>query len=196
MRPGFNVIGKTRSKLCALLLAATSFAAAQTATPSATPAPAPAAPVAQTATPVAKPASAAAPPVAKAPARAHPVHYTPTRFSKRAIVYYESLWGIDSLTVRAAESGEIIRFSYRVLDPDKAAQLNDKKADPLLNDPKARVQLVVPSLEKVGKLRQSSTPIAGKSYWMAFSNPGRHVKPGDHVSVVIGKFRAEGLLVE
>jgi hypothetical protein len=55
---------------------------------------------------------------------------------------------------------------------------------------------VVPSLEKVGQLRQSTTPEAGKSYWMAFSNKGRLVKRGDHVSVVIGKFRADGLMID
>jgi hypothetical protein len=31
---------------------------------------------------------------------------------------------------------------------------------------------------------------------MAFSNKGGHVKRGDHVTVVIGQFRAEGLVVE
>ena len=95
-----------------------------------------------------------------------------------------------------AESGEMIRFSYRVLDEDKAAPLNDKKLEPSLIDPRVGVKLVVPSLEQVGLLRQSSTPHAGKMYWMAFSNKGRLVKPGDHVNVVIGGFRAIGLVVE
>ena len=90
----------------------------------------------------------------------------------------------------------MIRFSYRVLDPDKAKVLNDKKNDPSLIDPKAGVKLVVPRLEKVGQLRQSSTPEAGKSYWMAFSNKGRLVKKGDHVDVVVGQFHAEGLVVD
>jgi hypothetical protein len=94
------------------------------------------------------------------------------------------------------ESGEIIRFAYRVLDAAKAQTLNDKKAEPSLIDPRSGVSLVIPSLEKVGKLRQSSTPVAGKSYWMAFSNKGRLVKRGDHVNVVIGQFRADGLVVE
>jgi hypothetical protein len=88
------------------------------------------------------------------------------------------------------ESGEIIRFAYRVLDADKAKSLNDKKSEPSLIDLGAGVKLVVPSLEKVGQLRQSSTPVEGKTYWMAFSNKGRHVKPGHRVSVVIGNFRA------
>ncbi len=51
-------------------------------------------------------------------------------------------------------------------------------------------------MEKVGQLRQSSTSQAGKSYWMAFSNKGRLVKRGDRVNVVIGKFRADGLVVD
>jgi hypothetical protein len=122
--------------------------------------------------------------------------YAPNRFPKRALMYYENVWGIDSLTVRAAESGELIRFNYRVLDPVKSRQLNDKKSEPFLVDPRAGVKLVIPSLEKVGQLRQSITPEEGKVYWMAFSNPRRTVKPGDRVNVVIGHFHADGLVVE
>ena len=114
----------------------------------------------------------------------------------RAHMYYQAVWGVDSLNVKYTESGEIIRFSYRVVDPEKAVTLNDKKTEPSLIDPQAGVKLVVPQMEKLGKLRQTSTPIAGKSYWMAFSNSGRRVKPGDRVIVEIGHFRAEGLVVE
>ena len=114
----------------------------------------------------------------------------------RAHMYYQGVWGVDSLTVKYTESGEIIRFSYRVIDPEKAATLNDKKAEPSLIDPQAGVKLVVPQMEKIGKLRQSSTPIADKSYWIAFSNSGRRVRPGDRVDVEIGNFRAQGLVVE
>jgi len=128
--------------------------------------------------------------------QAHRSRYTPNHFPKRAVMYYQDVWGIDSLTVRAAESGELIRFNYRVLDPAKARQLNDKKAEPFLIDPHAGVKLVIPSLEKVGQLRQSVTPETGKVYWMAFSNPRRTVKPGDRVNVVIGHFHADGLVVE
>jgi hypothetical protein len=51
-------------------------------------------------------------------------------------------------------------------------------------------------MEKVGKLRQSSTPKAGMTYWMAFSNPTLVVKRGHRVDVVIGTFRANNLIVE
>ena len=115
---------------------------------------------------------------------------------RQALRYYEGAWGVDSLTVKYTESGEIIRFSYRVLEPEKAAALNDKKSEPSLIDPQAGVKLVIPELEKIGKLRQSSTPIAGKQYWMAFSNSGRRVRPGDRVDIVIGTFHANGLVVE
>ena len=114
----------------------------------------------------------------------------------RAQEYYSLVWGVDSLTVRPAESGELIRFNYRVVDPVKAQALNDKKAEPVLVDEGAGVKLVVPTMDKVGQLRQSSTPEVGKVYWMAFSNKGRVVKRGDRVSVIIGKFHAFGLIVE
>jgi hypothetical protein len=130
------------------------------------------------------------------PATAGSMRYRPDRFAGRAGRYYLLIWGVDSLSVKWTESGEVIRFSYRVLDADKAKTLNDKKYEPSLIDPRAGVKLVVPSLEKVGQLRQSSTPVAGKSYWMAFSNKGRLVKRGDHVDVVIGQFRAQGLVVD
>ena len=139
--------------------------------------------------------SPSAPPTKSAVA-ARRSRYQPTRFSKRANLYYTQIWGIDSLSVKTVESGELVRFTYRVLDPNKAKVLNDKKFEPSLIDPQARVKLVVPSLEKVGQLRQSSTPEAGKKYWMAFSNKGRPIKPGHRVNIVIGNFHAEGLVVE
>lgn len=118
------------------------------------------------------------------------------RLSPKAEMYYEGGWGVGELHVKAAESGQLIRFDYRVLDPEKAAVLNDKKAEPALYDAQARVKLSVPQMEKVGKLRQSSTPKAGMTYWMAFSNPTLAVKRGHRVDVVIGSFRATNLLVE
>jgi hypothetical protein len=94
------------------------------------------------------------------------------------------------------ESGEVVRFTYRVLDPDRALALADRRNEPSLVDPRAGVRLVVPTMEKIGALRQTGRPEAGKAYWMAFSNKGRPVKKGDRVDVVIGPFRAQGLVVD
>ena len=122
--------------------------------------------------------------------------YKPDRFAGKAGRYYALVWGVDSLVVKTAESGELIRFSFQVLDSHKAKPLNDKKLEPALLDSDMHVRLVIPSLEKVGQLRQSGTPEAGKSYWMAFSNPHKEVKRGDHVNIVIGQFHADGLVVQ
>ena len=149
---------------------------------------------AQAATPVDAPA---AQPQSAAPApRGAPVRYRPERFAARAGTYYRVVWGVDALSVKWGESGEVIRFSYRVLDAERARLLNDKKLEPALIDVRAGVKLVVPSLENVGQLRQSAPPENGKSYWMVFSNKGRLVKRGDQVSIVIGAFRADGLVVD
>ncbi len=74
--------------------------------------------------------------------------------------------------------------------------LNDKQAQATLDDPKAGVSLLVPTMEKVGQLRQTSAPEAGRSYWVTFSNKGRRVKRGDRVDVVIGQFKADNLVVD
>ena len=133
---------------------------------------------------------------AKAPATVAPSRYKPDRFAGRAGKYYQLIWGVDALSVKLVESGEVVRFSYRVLDAVKARALNDKNSEPSLIDPRARVSLVIPRMEKIGQLRQTGTPEAGKAYWMAFSNKGRPVKKGDRVDVVIGQFRAQGLVVD
>jgi hypothetical protein len=122
--------------------------------------------------------------------------YRSAGVSNRQKNYNQIRWGVDSLSTKAVESGLMIRFSYRVLDAQKAMELNDKKATPFLLDETAHVKLVVPSLEKVGQLRQRSTPEVGKAYWMIFSNKEKYVKPGHRVSVVIGKFHVDGLVVQ
>jgi hypothetical protein len=143
----------------------------------------------------------AAPAVTSTPAQQAPEASALTRFQSNrppshVAAYYGVVWGIESLSVKVVESGEMIRFSFRVLDPVKAKPLNDKNFEPSLIDPQAGVKLVVPALEQVGILRQTSVPEAGKSYWMGFSNSGRMVKRGDRVNVVIGQFHADGIVVE
>ena len=91
-----------------------------------------------------------------------PIRYHANHVPKRAGEYYGLIWGVDSLTVKAVESGELIRFSYHVLDPDKAKLMNDKNTDAFLNAPEHQIQLVIPSLEKVGKLRQTAQSRIGQ----------------------------------
>ena len=110
--------------------------------------------------------------------------------------YYQTIWGVDNMLVRQMASGNLIRFSYRVIDPVRAKALGDKRATPLLYGQRSRALLHIPVMDKVGQLRQTGTAEAGKEYWMVFSNKGNVVKPGDNVNVIIGLFNAEGLVVE
>jgi len=116
--------------------------------------------------------------------------------SGRQATALRRLWGIDDIHVRSTASGSLIRFSYRVVDAGKAGMLNDKKTAPYLVDEKNSLALQVPTMEQVGQLRQVATPENGREYWMAFSNKGRTVKPGNRVSVIVGRLRIDGLVVE
>lgn len=192
--------GPVRARI-ALLAGAliASGALAQTAPQSPDAAPTAAPPSTQptrTAAPQSKQATKSPPPAARSKSAGTPTRSLPNRFAGRAGAYYRVVWGIDSLVVKWTESGEVIRFSWRVLDPERAKVLSDKKVEPSLIDPRAGVSLVVPTMEKIGQLRQTQTPEAGRSYWVAFSNKGLFVKRGDRVNVVIGPFQADGLAVD
>ena len=109
---------------------------------------------------------------------------------------YSSQWGIDSLRVASTSSGNLLRFTYRVVDPRRAAPLADKSLTPSLYSPKHHAVLSVPVMDKVGPLRQAMGQTAGTEYWMAFSNRGQIVKSGERVNITIGSFHADGLRVE
>ncbi|MGB8323242.1 MAG: hypothetical protein WCE52_09805, partial [Candidatus Acidiferrum sp.] len=110
--------------------------------------------------------------------------------------YYKRKWGVEIIGVHLVSSKGMLRVNYRVLDAEKAKTLNDKKFNPFLVDEVSGVKLGVPEMDKVGKLRQSSEPENGLIYWMVFGNPSQLVKAGNRVDVVIGDFRANGIVVE
>jgi hypothetical protein len=125
-----------------------------------------------------------------------PVRATAIPRSQRGEMYYARRYGVDHLQVRSTASGQSLEFRYRVLDPGKAASLNDKKSSPVLTDQRTRTKLAVSAVENIGSLRQVAPPQAGKEYWMVFQNPGKLVKHGDKVDIVIGPVRLSGLVVE
>lgn len=144
----------------------------------------------------------AAAPAATAPQATRPAGarkkspYRPVKMTKRAKLFYGGAWGVEGLKVSSTASGNLIRFSYKVVDPAKAKALGDKGATPYLIGERSRAVLQVPVMDKVGALRQAGSAKPGHEYWMTFSNKGNLVKPGDRVSVVIGSFHADGLIVE
>jgi len=110
--------------------------------------------------------------------------------------YIKRTWGIDISGVRWLSSGYMLEFRYRVLDPNKAKPLNDRSNRPYLKDVASGVTLSVPALEKIGEVRQSVPPVANHIYFMVFGNPGKIVKPGNRVSITIGKFHVDDLVVQ
>lgn len=122
--------------------------------------------------------------------------YHQTKLTERAKEYYQAVWGVDNLKVSQTASGNLIRFSYRVTEPALAKALGDNKATPRMYGLRSRAMLEVPVMDKIGQLRQTNTVEIGKEYWMVFSNKGNIVKSGDRVSVLIGSFHADGLMVE
>jgi hypothetical protein len=112
-------------------------------------------------------------------------------------MYRARRFGVDHLRVRSISSGSSLEFRYRVVDPDKAQMLTDKRAKPFMIDQATGTRLEVPTMEKIGELRQTAATLElGREYWMVFANRGKLVKPGQRVDVTIGSFRAEGLTVE
>ena len=122
--------------------------------------------------------------------------YQPEGVPRSGRSYLAVTAGVSDMRVHRTNAGNLIRFSYRVTNADQAKAINDKKATPYMIGHTSHAVLYVPVMEKVGPLRQSTAPEAGKEYWMVFSNKGDVIKPGERVSVVIGSFRVDGLRVE
>jgi hypothetical protein len=139
---------------------------------------------------------AAQPAVARKPAPHKVSPYLASQRTKGAKYYYGSIWGVDHLKVSEIDSGELIRFNFRIVDPAKAQMLVDRNEHPYMYGVRSRALLRIPMLEKVGPLRQGGKAMAGHYYWMTFSNHGHLVRHGDRVDVLIGTFRANGLMVE
>jgi len=108
----------------------------------------------------------------------------------------EERWGVKPLTVRITAEGFFIDFRYRIVDAEKAAPLFSPTIKPLLIDENTGAVMAVPNVPKVGSMRSTRKPIKGQGYAILFANPNGHIKPGHKVTVVIGDYRAEHLMVE
>jgi len=108
----------------------------------------------------------------------------------------EEKWGVKIIGIRLTANGYMLDFRYRVIDPEKALPLFDRKAKPYLIDQVSGAKFLVPNPPKVGALRSTRKPEANRNYFMFFGNPGGYVKKGNKVTIVIGNFKAENLVVE
>lgn len=118
--------------------------------------------------------------------------------SEQKKITMEEQWGVKVESLRTSANGHLIDFRYRIIDPDKAMPLVDRKNKPYLIDQASGKVLAVPNTAKVGPLRTSvrnGKPKQDRVYFALFGNQGL-VKPGALVTVVIGDFRAENIVVQ
>ncbi len=108
----------------------------------------------------------------------------------------EDIWGVRDISIRLATNGYILDFRYHVTDPQKARPLFDSRTKPYLVDVDSGARFYVPSTPKVGSMRSTRPPKANKTYFILFGNPGMYLKHGSRVTVVVGDFRAENLVVQ
>lgn len=105
-------------------------------------------------------------------------------------------WGIEITSLRLTANGHMLDYRDRVLDAAKATDLFKRQIKPYLIHQASEKVLSVPETAKLGPLRNSNIPQEGRIYWMFFGNTGKIVQPGDKVTVVIGEFRVEDIVIE
>lgn len=108
----------------------------------------------------------------------------------------EETWGVRDFSIRLASNGYMLDFRYSVTDPEKARPLFDWKIKPYLEDAVSGTRYYVPNPPKIGALRNTRPPQKDRIYFIIFGNPGKTLQPGSRVTVVVGDFRAENLVVQ
>lgn len=105
--------------------------------------------------------------------------------------------GIRVTALRLSAGGFMLDLRYRVVDPERAKLLLDRRVPAYLVDEASGAKLGVPTTAKLGKLRQGTlTNIqTDRDYGMLFGNPGRFLKPGASVTLVAGDVQMRNLII-
>lgn len=106
-------------------------------------------------------------------------------------------YGIHVQGIRHTAAGYMLDFRYRVVDAKRAITLINPRLRPYLIDQRTGKQYVVPTLGRVGPLRQTRSKVEdGREYFVFFANPGRAVARGAKVRVVMGDLVIDDLTVQ
>jgi hypothetical protein len=111
----------------------------------------------------------------------------------------EETFGIKVEGLRLTAAGSMLDFRYRVLDSKKAAPLLDGRFQPYLLDEARAAQLGVPNTPVLGRIRQTARNnkiLTDRTYFIFFGNPGKAVRPGDKVTLLLGKVKITDLQVQ
>ena len=125
-------------------------------------------------------------------------NYGPINISPEKAQELADDWGVELLGIRLTAENYMMDFRFHVIDADKALPLFDHRIKPYVIADRSDIKLPVPMAAKVGAFRPTNRGkniTSGRHYYMVFGNPDRHVKKGETVTVVIGDFTVEGLVV-
>jgi hypothetical protein len=132
------------------------------------------------------------------PAMPAPVSYGPVNISPEKAKELAEDWGVEVLGLRLTAANMMMDFRFRVIDAEKALPLFDHRIKPYVVVDRSDIKLPVPMAAKVGSFRPTNRGkniTSDRNYYMIFGNPDRHVKQGETVTVVIGDFKVESLVV-
>ena len=138
--------------------------------------------------------SAGGPPGAAAATPAEAAAITPGEDAAASAGALAERWGVEVVGARLTAAGHMLDVRYKVLDPDKAAPLFSSSNKALLIHPASGAEIPVYSPAKIGPMRSTNTPQAGRTYFIFFSNPMGMVKQGDPVTFKIGDFEAAAIV--
>jgi len=127
-----------------------------------------------------------------------PGFYGEVNISAEAAKELAENWGVEVLGMRLTAANMMLDFRFHVIDADKALTLFDHRIKPYIIADRSQIKLPVPMAAKVGAFRPTNRGkniTSGRNYYMIFGNPDRHVKQGETVTVVIGDFTIENLIV-
>lgn len=111
----------------------------------------------------------------------------------------QTTYGIRVEGLRLTSAGSMLDFRYRVLDPAKAAPLLNGKIQPHLLDEVRGATLDVPDTPVLGRIRQTARNhkiMENRTYFMLFGNPGKAVRSGDRVTLLLGEMKITDLTVQ
>lgn len=111
----------------------------------------------------------------------------------------EATYGIAVDGLRLSAAGSMLDFRYRVLEPKKAAPILDGRIQPYLLDEGHQAKLAVPDTPVLGRLRQTGRNgkvLTDRTYFIMFGNPGKAVRSGDKVTLLLGQVKITDLTVQ
>ena len=107
--------------------------------------------------------------------------------------------GVQLAGVRLSANGYIVDVRYRVVDPEKAKPLLDRKVRPVLVNEATGTRFYVPQPPIVGSLRQTARNRVihtDRNYFILFANPDKQLQPGSLVTLYVGHQKFDNLLVQ